>query len=81
MSEPAFATLDDVGVREAWAHEALRFTHWLAANLDRLSHAIGIPLELTGAEVRVGATSRVGLAWPVTTSNKEPYRWRPLAGR
>lgn len=49
-----FATLDDVMVRAAWSHEALNFTPWLAANLDRLSSAIGIPLELTGTEMQVG---------------------------
>jgi hypothetical protein len=43
--------------RQAWAHEALGFTPWLADNLERLSEAIGIPLELTGREVGVGRFS------------------------
>ena len=54
MNDPNFASLVDVPLRDAWAHEALRFTPWLAANLDRLSPVIGIPLELAGTEMRVG---------------------------
>lgn len=57
MTEPVFATLADVPLRDAWAHEAHRFTPWLAENLDRLSGVIGIPLELTGTEMRVGTFS------------------------
>ncbi len=56
-AEVSFGTLADVGLREAWAHEAHSFTPWLAANLDRLAAAIGIPLELTGIETRVGTFS------------------------
>ena len=56
-AEVSFGTLADVALREAWAHEAHSFTPWLAANLDRLSAAIGIPLELTGTETRVGTFS------------------------
>lgn len=52
-----FGSLADVPLREAWSHEAHRFTPWLAANLDRLSQAIGIPLELSGTEMRVGIFS------------------------
>ena len=61
-----FATLDDVTVRSAWSHEALNFTPWLAANLDRLASAIGIPLELTGTEMQVGPFSADILARNVT---------------
>ena len=39
-------TLKNVNLREAWSNEAQDFTPWLANNLDRLSTAIGIPLEL-----------------------------------
>ena len=56
-AEVSFGTLADVALREAWAHEAHSFTPWLAANLDRLAAAIGIPLELTGTETRVGTFS------------------------
>ncbi|MBY0282810.1 MAG: DUF4268 domain-containing protein [Sphingomonas sp.] len=55
--EPLFATLTDVALRDAWTHEAHRFTPWLAANLDRLADVIGMPLELTGTEMRVGTFS------------------------
>lgn len=53
MNEITFGRLQDLPPREAWAHEALAFTPWLAANIDHLAEAIGIPLELTGQEVRV----------------------------
>lgn len=52
-----FGTLVDVSIREAWSHEAHRFTPCLASNLDRLSALIGIPLELIGTETRVGSFS------------------------
>lgn len=52
-----FGTLVDVEARRAWGHEAHDFTPWLAENLDRLSDALGIPLELTGREVGVGRYS------------------------
>lgn len=57
MTQPVFAALADVPLRDAWAHEAHRFTPWLATNLDRLAEVIGIPLELTGTEIRVGTFS------------------------
>lgn len=53
MTEISFGRLQDLPPREAWAHEAHAFTPWLAENIDHLSEAIGIPLELTGQEVRV----------------------------
>jgi hypothetical protein len=57
MNSPAFARLVDIAPRAAWSHEAYAFTPWLADNLERLSEAIGIPLELTGREVGVGRYS------------------------
>lgn len=51
---PAFGALEEVALREAWAHEAHVFTPWLAENLDRLGDAIGLRLELIGREVNVG---------------------------
>jgi hypothetical protein len=58
MTAPVvFATLDDVALREAWAHEAHGFTPWLAENLDRISDAVGMPLQLEGTEVQVGRFS------------------------
>lgn len=52
-----FGTLADVPLRSAWSHEAHRFTPWLAENIDRIAAAIGIPLQLTGTEMRVGTFS------------------------
>ena len=58
MTAPAaFGTLENVPVRSAWTHEARGFTPWLAQNLDALSRAIGIPLEMTGTEVAVESFS------------------------
>lgn len=57
MSDIRFSSLTDVAVRDAWAHEAHKFTPWLAENLDRLASVIGMPLELTGIEMQVGAFS------------------------
>jgi len=57
MNDIAFDRLRDVSLREAWAHEALAFTPWLAANIEHISEAIGVPLELTGTEVAVGPFS------------------------
>lgn len=53
MTDVAFGRLVELPLREAWKHEALEFTPWLAANIDHLADAIGMPLELTGQEVRV----------------------------
>ena len=53
MTEIAFGKLLDLGPREAWQNEERDFTPWLAANIEHLSDAIGIPLEITGTEVTV----------------------------
>jgi hypothetical protein len=57
MTDIRFDRLIDLPLREAWRHEALDFTPWLAQNIDHLSEAIGIPLELTGTEVAVESFS------------------------
>ena len=49
-----FGELKSVDLREAWPHEAHNFTPWLSDNLERLSAAIGVPLESEGTEVAVG---------------------------
>ena len=49
--------LKNVNLREAWSHEALDFTPWLADNLEYLSNEIGIQLELEGQEVKVESFS------------------------
>ena len=48
-----FGDLHDIPLRDAWAHEALDFTPWLAENLDRLGEALGIRMELVAQEQRV----------------------------
>ena len=53
MATPEFGNIEIVDLRDAWSHEAHDFTPWLADNLDRLSDAIGIPLEPEGTEVQV----------------------------
>ena len=53
MTDIQFGRLQDLPLRDAWRHEALEFTPWLAENIDHLSEAIGMPLELTGTEVAV----------------------------
>jgi hypothetical protein len=57
MTDVQFGRLLDLPLRDAWKHEALQFTPWLAENIDHLSDAIGIPLELTGTEVAVESFS------------------------
>jgi hypothetical protein len=54
---PHISRLSDAPAREAWPHEALDFTPWLAENLDHLSDVLGIPLELEGTEVAVESFS------------------------
>ena len=48
-----FADLNEINLRVAWPDEARDFTPWLSQHLERLSHAIGIPMELEGTEVPV----------------------------
>ena len=48
-----FGELKNVTLRDVWGHEAKDFTPWLAANMERLSKAIGVPLELEDTEVAV----------------------------
>ena len=48
-----FGELKQVKLREVWGDEANDFTPWLAANMERLSQAIGVPIELEGTEVDV----------------------------
>ena len=53
MNEISFGRLTDLLPRQAWPHEALAFTPWLAANIEQLSEVVGIPLEITGTEIAV----------------------------
>ena len=49
--------IERVDLREVWPHEAQDFTPWLADNLDKLSEALGLDLELQSAEAAVGTFS------------------------
>lgn len=51
------ARLMPVDLREVWPNEAASFTPWLAENLDGLSEALGIDLELVQQEAPVGSFS------------------------
>lgn len=51
---PELGRLTPVPVREVWAHEAHSFTQWLLQNVDALADELGMDLELTSAEHRVG---------------------------
>ena len=45
-----FGELKNVTLCEVWGNEANNFTPWLAANIERLSKAIGVPMELEGSD-------------------------------
>ncbi|QNI73796.1 DUF4268 domain-containing protein [Synechococcus sp. NOUM97013] len=49
------STLQPIELREAWPHEALNFTPWLADNLHVLSDLLGMELELISTEHPVGS--------------------------
>ena len=49
------STLQPIDLREAWPHEALNFTPWLADNLHVLSDLLGMELELISTEHPVGS--------------------------
>mgnify|MGYP000686904079 CR=1 FL=1 len=65
----SLARLEIVPLREAWPHEALNFTPWLALpeNLALLADAVGMMLELEAVEKPVEAFSADILAKDVTT--------------
>ena len=46
--------LRDISPRDAWSHEAMDFTPWLAENLAALSEELGIQLEFESKETSVG---------------------------
>ena len=53
----AVGRLTRVPLREVWPHEAHDFTHWLQANIDVLTAAIGIGLDNVEREQAAGAFS------------------------
>lgn len=54
MTGDNLAEIYKVDIKEGWSHEALEFTPWLAANLDKLGDALGVPLQLQGQEIHIG---------------------------
>ena len=57
MTNIAIGTLEQVPVRSVWPKEAGDFTPWLAENVELMSDALGMELELEGKEVSVGGYS------------------------
>lgn len=59
MASITLGSIEKVGLREVWKHEALDFTRWLAReeNLSLLGDAVGIDLELQETESAVGGFS------------------------
>ena len=59
MANITLGSIEKVGLREVWKHEALDFTRWLAReeNLSLLGDAVGIDLELQETESAVGGFS------------------------
>ena len=53
MDIPELGELTEVDLRRVWRHEAQDFTPWLAENLQRLSVAVGMALELIETEKAV----------------------------
>ena len=56
MADKSLGKLTKVDLHEHWEGEAKNFTPWLALdeNLESLSDALGMQLELVGTEVSVG---------------------------
>ena len=54
MVEKPLGTLTRVDPKTVWLNEAREFTPWLAQNLSLLNGALGLEIELTGTETRVG---------------------------
>ena len=54
MGDIDIGTLEGVAVREVWPKEAGDFTPWLADNVQLVSDAMGMDLELDDQEVSVG---------------------------
>lgn len=48
MTKTEIGTLEQVSVRSVWPKEAGDFTPWLAENVELMSDALGMDLELEG---------------------------------
>lgn len=65
-----FGTIVEVPLRDVWAEEATHFTPWLAANLGRVSEALGLELELESVEASAGDFSADIVARDVATNRR-----------
>ena len=57
MTTPNLAKIEQVGLREAWEHEAYNFTPWLADNIAELGEALKMNLQFIQKEAPVGSFS------------------------
>ena len=73
MNKMDLGKLSKIELREAWKHEALDFTNWLALeeNLSLLSDEIGIDIKLLQTEASVGSFNVDILAEEENTGRKE----------
>ena len=70
MTIPPLGRLTRIDARSVWQHEALDFTPWVRANIDTLSEALGMELELPETEVPVGNFSCDVVAQEVGTGHR-----------
>jgi hypothetical protein len=68
-SIPPLGKFTRIDARSVWRHEALDFTPWIRANIDTLSEALGMELELPETEVPVGDFSCDVVAQEVGTGH------------
>ena len=57
MTDPTFGRLRRLDPRQAWPHEALNFTPWLAEHIEHLGELLGMELEVEEREAKVGEFS------------------------
>ena len=62
--------LSPVPIRDVWPDEARHLTPWLAENLEHISEALGMDLDLVGAEVQVGSFSADLLLHDISSDEK-----------
>ena len=55
--EPKFGKLNEMQMRDIWAHEAYNFTPWLAKNIHALGEALGLSLRAKQTEAAIGGYS------------------------
>lgn len=67
MSAQDLGRLQQVNLRSIWAHEAHDFTQWMLSNADVLCEVLGMQLELTAAEHKVGGFSLDLIGQDLTT--------------